>query len=408
MGSLRPNVERLLGEVGYGVGVALRAGVVPALLGLRWTQEHTPFARDGIPKPIWDLRLTAKAALDEMFFATELISATIVSLGDHERVKQEVSTAEALYQDRGWIDEPASFHVTPPPIAHVEVERIASIWGTYRHLRFASEYEPHPDEPGRDRWLAHTANRTAHARLFRHPGRPRPWLVCIPGYRMGHPAVDFAGLRARWLYEILGLNVAIPVLPLHGPRRQGRRGGDGFLTGDFVDTIHAQAQAVWDIRRLLGWLRAEGVPGLGVYGVSLGGYTTALIAGLEHDIDCVIAGIPAADFLRLVRRHVPAVLQQTATYFGFPFERIERMLQVISPLALPPLVPRERRYLYGGVADRLASPDHVHDLWHHWQQPHLAWYEGSHVSFLWEARVEELLRHALQACGLWQPPATAR
>jgi hypothetical protein len=57
-------------------------------------------------------------------------------------------------------------------------------------------------------------------------------------------------------------------MPLHGPRRVGRRGGDGYLSGDFLDTIHAQTQAVWDIRRLIAWLRAEGAQRVGVQGVS--------------------------------------------------------------------------------------------------------------------------------------------
>ena len=45
----------------------------------------------------------------------------------------------------------------------------------YRHLRFESEYEPHPDAPGRDRWLGYEPNRTGHAWLLKHPGPPRPW-----------------------------------------------------------------------------------------------------------------------------------------------------------------------------------------------------------------------------------------
>ena len=85
---------------------------------------------------------------------------------------------------------------------------------------------PHPGEPGRERWLAYEANRTGHAWLLKHPGPPRPWLVCVPGYRMGRPAVDFTGFRAGWLYKTLGLNVAIPVIPLHGPRRVGSRLGN--------------------------------------------------------------------------------------------------------------------------------------------------------------------------------------
>ncbi len=236
--------------------------------------------------------------------------------------------------------------------------------------------------------------------MLEHAGRPRPWIVCVPGYRMGHPVVDFAGMRARWLYQTLGLNVAIPVLPLHGPRRVGRRGGDGFFVGDFVDTVHAQAQAVWDVRKMVRWLRVKEAPAIGLYGVSLGAYTVALVASLEDDLDCVVAGVPATDYLRLVRSLTPPLMTWAAERIGLSFERIERLLRVVSPLILPSRVPRERSYLYAAVADRLASPEHAQALWNHWGRPRVAWYEGSHISFLWEEQVEVLLYEALSACGL--------
>lgn len=359
--------------------------------------------RPDAPPPRWDLRLVSKAALDELFFATEVVSATFFSLRDRRRIIREIGRAASLYERKGWLREPARFHRRPPAVEKVSIDEHRSAFGPFQHLRFESGYQPHPGEPGRKRFLEYQANRTAHIWTMRHPGPHRSWIVCVPGYRMGHPAVDFAGFRARWLYRELGLNVAIPVMPLHGPRRVGRRGGDGYLSGDFLDTIHAQTQAVWDIRRLIAWLRAEGAPRVGVQGVSLGGYTTALLASLEKDLDCVIAGIPAVDFLRLLRSHTPEILLRFARSMGIRFDRIELLLRVISPLAQRPRVPRPRRYLYAGVADRLAPPDHALDLWHHWDRPRCEWYQGGHVSFLWERDVRELLREALTASGLASP-----
>jgi len=355
------------------------------------------------PSPRWDFRLASKAALDELFFATEIASATFFSLRDRQRIVREIGTAARLYERKGWLREPARFHRRPPAVEKVTIDEHRSPFGPFQHLRFESGYEPHPEEPGRKRFLEYAANRTAHAWTMRHSGPDRSWIVCVPGYRMGHPAVDFAGFRARWLYRDLGLNVAIPVMPFHGPRRLGRRGGDGYLSGDFLDTIHAQTQAVWDIRRLIAWLRAEGAPRVGVQGVSLGGYTTALLAALEEDLDCVIAGIPAVDFLRLIRSHTPAILLRIAKAMGIRFDRIEQLLRVISPLAQAPRVPRPKRYLYAGVADRLAPPDHALDLWHHWDRPRFEWYHGGHVSFLWDRNVRDLVQEALTASGLAVP-----
>ena len=74
--------------------------------------------------------------------------------------------------------------------------------------------------------------------------------------------------------------------------------------------------------------------------------------------------------------------------------------RVVSPFAFDPRVPRERRYLYAGLGDRLASPEHARDLWHHWDRPRVAWYHGSHVSFVWEPEVRSLLVEAFTDSGL--------
>jgi len=71
------------------------------------------------------------------------------------------------------------------------------------------------------------------------------------------------------------------------------------------------------------------------------------------------------------------------------------VLRVVSPLALPVRVGRDRRFLYAGVADRLAPPHHAWNLWRHWERPRVVWYQGSHVSFLFEPSVQSLLEEAL-------------
>jgi len=391
-----------------GLGMVLRTGVAPLVLGMRWRNGYGDHGDRSIPPPEPGWRTHSRRALDEFFLATELVTAPMVSARERERLGAELYSAVELYDQRGWIEDPASYHLTPPPAESVVREGAKMALGSFDHLRFESGYAPHEGEPGRERWLGYEGNRTAHAWLLEHPGRPRPWLVCVPGYRMGHPLVDFTGFRARWLHQQLGLNVAIPVLPLHGPRAEGARGGDGFLRGDFVDTVHAQAQAVWDIRRLIGWLRTErSAPRVGAHGVSLGGYTTGLLVGLEPDLDCAIAGAPAADFVRLMRRHMPPVAIRMASVVGFPFDTLERLLRVVSPLALPPQLPKERRYVYAGKADSLVTPDHAHDLWRHWDEPHISWYEGGHVSFIWNREVRELVTHALTASGLVEGPLLA-
>jgi hypothetical protein len=357
-----------------------------------------------IPAKRWGIALASKAALDEVFFATEFATAPLVARSEFPRIAREIAEATDLFEQRGWFESPKRYYQTPSCPSSAAIVSARCLFGDFQHLTFESGYEPYVGEPGRERWLSYEANRTAHAWLLEHEGEPRPWLVCVPGYRMGNPVVDFAGFSARWLHKTLGLNVAIPVLPLHGPRQKGRRGGDGFLTGDFLDTLHALTQGVWDVRRLLAWLREEkNPPKVGVHGVSLGGYTVSLLACLEKKIDCVIAGIPMADFLRMIRSTAPSFLLRAAGKMGLALEDVERLFEVISPLSIPATVPRQKRFLYAGLADRLATPDHAFALWHHWDRPRSVWYQGSHVSFMWERNVKDLITEALTDCGLNRP-----
>jgi len=394
----------VLNRFAKGLEVALRSGAAPLIVGARLASRWGAIAAEGLPQPRRGLALASKVALDEIFLATEIASAP-VQVWDQGRVIEELADSLELFQARGWLDSPRSYHETPPPLTHATLEAGRIPGFGYEALRFESGYEPHPGEPGRDRWLACEPNRTAWAWVLRHSGAPRPWLVCVPGYRMGTPIVDFTGFRVRWLHRHLGLNVLVPVLPFHGPRRTGRRSGDGYFSGDLIDTVHAQAQAVWDIRRLLSWVQAHDAPAVGLHGVSLGAYTTALVAALAPDLDCVIAGVPAADFPRLIRSHVPEAVLNAAERLGYRFKRVERLFEVVSPLAIPPGVPRERSYLYAGLADRLAAPELALGLWRHWDQPRVSWYNGSHVSFLWERDVRALLLEALRAHGLLAPAA---
>jgi dienelactone hydrolase len=188
----------------------------------------------------------------------------------------------------------------------------------------------------------------------------------------------------------------VPVLPLHGPRTKGRRSGDGYLAGEVLDTIHAQAQAMWDLRRMLAWLRAEGATSIGVYGLSLGGYNAALLAGLEPGLACVVAGIPACDFTRLYFRHGPTVQLLEAALHGIEEHHMDEIMRVISPYSLAPRLPRERRYIFAAIADRLVPADQVRDLWRHWERPRIEWYQGAHITFGRHPQVRALIDDALR------------
>ena len=79
-------------------------------------------------------------------------------------------------------------------------------------------------------------------------------------------------------------------------------------------------------------------------------------------------------------------------------------MRVVSPLALEPRIPVERLAIFGGVADRIVPPDHVRDLWEHWQRPRIHWYQGAHVTFRLHSEVGRLVSESLGSAGLVPEP----
>ncbi|MGQ9351185.1 alpha/beta hydrolase family protein [Mycolicibacterium gilvum] len=315
-----------------------------------------------------------------------------------ERIHDEVVAALDFYGSRGCLADPARFFPAPEALADVEVTPVRRRNHTYARLRWESGYHPSAGEPGGDRWMTYTTNRRGYALMLRHP-EPRPWLMCIHGTEMGRAALDLALFRAWYLHEELGLNVVLPVLPMHGPRGRGLPKGAVFPGDDVLDDIHATAHAVWDLRALLGWIRAEN-PGadIGVYGLSLGGFIAGLLAGLDDGLTCAVLGVPVADLIDLLSRHSGLGRDDPRRRTILLAAPLGRM---ISPLSLPPLVPMSGRFIYAGLADQVVHPrEQVVRLWEHWGRPNIEWYRGGHTGFFQSRPVQHFVTDALVRSGL--------
>lgn len=365
-------------------------------------EPHT----QGVPTPRPGFKLVAKVAVDELILGLEQFQTTGFSLdGTIERIIEEMAEAHGYFVEQEFLEKPDAYHVAPPDLTDPEIRREEIAGHSVEVLRFESGYAPAAGEPGRERWLGYDPCRDGWAYVLRHAGPPRPWLIATNGYRMGHAKLDI-GLFERFFREPgkggsgLGLNVLIPVLPLHGPRRIGWHSGSGFLGFDAIDTLHAEAQAVWDMRRLQSWLQSQDDEAIGAFGLSLGGYTTALFASVTDGLRCAVPGIPVADWRQLLERHAAPHQLRYAQTLGYDLGRLSEILRVVSPLVLRPRVPLEGRMIFGATADRLVPPDQVRRLWQHWEEPEIVWYEGTHVSFMNEREVWAGVDRTLRENGL--------
>jgi hypothetical protein len=393
-----------------GLGSAVRPFTHTGLYFARSWRDYLDQAPDELPIARPTIALAAQAFRDEVVLMG-LKARRPVSRGDvFDRITREVVAGLEFYGDKGWLEKPKGFFAKPPPLPEVTVRKVKGHKDSFYRILYDSGYTPHPGEPGAQRWRSYTANNREYALLLRHP-QPRPWLVCVHGTEMGRAAVDLALFRAWKLHEELGLNVVMPVLPMHGPRARGLPKGAVFPGEDVLDDVHATAQAVWDIRRLLSWIRLQEPESLiGLNSLSLGGYIASLVASLEKGLTCAILGVPVADLVELLGRHSGLSHDDPRRRTTELAEPIGRM---VSPLSLAPLVPMSGRFIYAGVADRLVHPrEQAIRLWEHWGKPEMVWYPGGHTGFFRSRPVQRFVWDALQQSGLldgsaerWRQPA---
>ena len=347
--------------------------------------------------------LAAQVWLDELMIAAFRHPRLIPDDRAFAQAAADVSDAHDLMAERGWLADPATYHRKPDAPETVVLRRRSVPGLNYEHVAFPSAWEPYDGEPGRTRWLSYVANRTAHAWVAR-PARPSDaWVVCVHGFGMGsNPLFDFNAFRATQLVR-RGVNVAVVVLPLHGPRSTGKALGEGFMSIDVVDSMHGLSHAAWDVRRVIAWLRAsQGAERIGLIGQSLGGHVVALTAGLEPGLSCVIAGIPVVDLVDLFRRHSPPRLSERAAAGGVLGPEADAIHSVVSPLAFPCAVELDGRFVFAGLGDRMATFGHAHRLWLHWDKPRLSTYDGGHVGFFFNGGVRQFVEDALSERGLLQ------
>lgn len=319
---------------------------------------------------------------------------------DYLRVSDELARAHSLFTEKGWIESPATFHQDPPPLVQPSLSRGWALGQSYDRLTWPSDYEPNLGVPGTDRWLTFEANRTASAWVLRHPGGPRPWVICVHGFGTGTTFMDLFSFRARRLHSELGVNIAAIVLPVHGPRRPSRLSGEEFLGFDMMNAVHGLTQAIWDVRRLITWVRLQEPQGVALFGVSLGAMVSALVASFEAELDLVLAGIPVVDFCDLIIHHAPHNLQLRSVEHEILDGTAQQVHRVVSPLALSPMTPLHARAIFAGLGDRLATTEQARRLYDHWDQPQTCWFAGNHVGYLWSDSVWTFVYAALSDRGL--------
>jgi hypothetical protein len=346
----------------------------------------------------------AGARLDRFVFERYLRRAAFPAPRDGDALRARLVRARAFYGDPALVDAPERFYAEPAPIAANARRRGFLPDGDLLDVRFTTGFAPVCPE-ARAGAVPTVDPTAAVARWWRHREPGHPAMVCIHGYAGGHLWLETLAFDARRFYRA-GVDVVLYVLPYHGRRtpRGAKRSGEPFFDVDLVRTNEAFAQAIYELRALLRWLRSEGTGPVGAFGMSLGGYTTALLASVEPELAFAVPMIPLtslADMMWSQGDGDPRLAR--AIEHGWSLPALRDFFAVHAPLARPPLVPSERRLIIAALGDRICPPAHADALWRHWGRPRIHWYPGGHLAQFRRHVALREVRTLLRDAGLLPP-----
>lgn len=242
--------------------------------------------------------------------------------------------------------------------------------------RFASDYRCYDGGTGEPN-DAILVEHWAHERRA-----PRATILALHGFSMGYPRIDaWALFASAWFAR--GMDVALLTLPYHGARTPpgARFSGQRFADPNPATMHEAVRRAIYEIQLVRTWLRAYGGAPVGLLGLSLGGYLSALTAGLVDDLDFVVPMVPPVCIGDLAWRFLANSRgQRQPGAVAYTYAELRAMYRVHSPLAFPLRIEKARALIIAGRGDRIVPPEHPHALWEHWGRPAIHWFSGSHLA----------------------------
>lgn len=340
------------------------------------------------------LRIAATAALDRVartglgaMVCTALAPLLLVP-GGIERERERLQFYRR-YADKADVE---TIFPKPPAVAVREdsslcdalSSRLSRAGMIRRRLSFESPFLPL--QPAlQEEYLSHRGNRRARALHYRHADGPRPTLLFMHGQSLDSYRIN------SWWFELpalfrQGYDILLVTLPFHGERADRGQvvSGIGFYTGGLARTNEAMLQGICDARVWLDYLFDYGAPQVGVSGLSLGGYLSALLASVDDRLAFAIPNSPvvAPVDMALEWQPVAPLARLLFRISDFNIGELRHGMALHSPLTFRPRLPPERLFIIGGAGDRFTSPRFVRLLHEHWQGSRLHWFPGNHILHL--------------------------
>lgn len=341
------------------------AGVLPrAHAALRSSGDWKPLSPTGA-------RQLGEVVLDELALSGMTLTAPPPKL-ERTLASCEAAAAElsALGVERA--------HTAPDPLTVRSIRRRRLGQLSYERLTFDHE----PTLPPSLATLGLGGPATAVAHLCRTGDDARPWLVWVHGAGQGQP-IDLLFSRARRVRDEFGFNIALPVQPGHGSRRNA---WPPYPNMDPLTNVAGMMRVVSEVRALVRWLRPQSTV-MAISGVSMGSPVAALVSHLEP-VDGVAVYTPIVGLNAMISQHLgrwgPSV-DETIALLGS--DTVTAVASAVDHTDLEPTAPQPRRLIVGAWHDRMAMREPAIQLHQRWGGE-LFWHRGSHVGHLFARGVQ--------------------
>lgn len=333
-------------------------------------------------------RVLIARAVDNLvqWLVATLTTLLVMPVSARPRVLGRDKAQKGFYEGLARAGDASAFFKRPPTGVNILSRPVGVLGerlptGENVALSFDSPFQP-VNPQLRASYSRHLRNQTACAQYWRHGDRPRATLCMVHGYALDSYRLNARLMGARSFYD-QGYDILLYTLPFHGAR-QGFFSpfpGHGYFAHGPLHINEAMAHAVHDLRIFIDWLFVQGAPQVGLTGISMGGYTTALTAAAESRLAFAIPVIPPASLVDVAFQWFPLgpLLRGVLRGVGVSLRDARRALAVSSPLTWEPALPPEKLLIIAGMGDGVTFPKHARLLAEHWRGAPLHWFPGGHL-----------------------------
>jgi dienelactone hydrolase len=228
----------------------------------------------------------------------------------------------------------------------------------------------------------HENNNTVHCEYFRPRAANEQQQPAVVVLHILGGDFPLSRLFCRTLAHN-GVAALFVKLPYYGPRRQPDTPAR-MVSLDPAETVKGMTQGVLDIRRARAWLAAQeevDPDQLGIFGVSLGGITSALAASAEPRFTKVCMLLAGGDIARVgwSSPELKGVREQWLAR-GKTYEEFVEVMREIDPVTYAEHVRGRRMLMLNASYDEVIPRECTESLWRALGEPEIVWWDAGHYS----------------------------